>query len=58
MDAGSYGIFGVVIVVFLLFLGVLWCLVPFLIVGTNNRLSTIIAQNKKLLALLERDKSG
>lgn len=33
-----------------LVIGILWILMPFLIMGTNKRLDTLIAQNKELLA--------
>jgi len=39
---------------FLLILGLLWCLMPFLIMGTNGRLDRIIKQNAQIIALLEK----
>ena len=42
--------FGLIATVFLLVLAILWALVPFLIMGTNKRLSRLIDQNEELLA--------
>jgi hypothetical protein len=47
--AGFYILF----VLFLIVLGILWMLVPFLIMGTNNRLDKILKQNAALLKRLE-----
>jgi hypothetical protein len=44
--AGIY----LLLAIFVLVLGLLWLLVPFLIMGTNSRLTKIIEQNERLLA--------
>lgn len=44
---GLAGVAMLLIVIFLLFLAVLWFILPFLIMGTNKRLDKIIQQNDK-----------
>lgn len=53
---GSLGIFTVVLFLFLLILGLLWCMVPFILMGTNSRLSEIVRQNKQIIELLSHNR--
>lgn len=48
--AGALGGF---VVLFLIVLAILWCFVPFLIMGTNSRLSKLIKQQEELIDLLK-----
>lgn len=48
--------FSIIIVLFLFVLAILWCLVPFLIMGTNGRLDKIHKQNNRIIELLEQRK--
>lgn len=52
--AGIGGVFMIIAALFLFILFILWCLMPFLIMGTNGRLEQIIKQNKQMIELLER----
>lgn len=54
----GFGVFSVVLVLFLILLAVLWFFVPFLIMGTNGRLTKIIQQNARLIELLEVRKTA
>lgn len=57
MDPSGIATAGIGILIvggFLLILGLLWCLMPFLIMGTNGRLDRIIKQNAQIIALLEK----
>jgi len=53
MNAGL-GVLGVILVIFLVILAILWCLMPFLIMGTNSRLDRIIRQNEEMLERMDR----
>ena len=46
---------GIIIVVFFgAILALLWCIMPFLIMGTNNRLEKIIKQQDQIIELLAK----
>lgn len=48
------GLMGAGAILFLIVLGILWCLVPFLIMGTNNRLEKLVKQQAQLIELLKK----
>ncbi|KPK36582.1 MAG: hypothetical protein AMK70_01770 [Nitrospira bacterium SG8_35_1] len=43
-----FGVFGVVVFVFLIILAVLWFLLPFVIFGISNKLNELIRLNKSI----------
>lgn len=47
--AGASIVLSLIVIV----IAILWILVPFLIMGTNSRLNTLIKQNAELLKKLE-----
>lgn len=46
--AEFFGVFGVVVFVFLIILAVLWFLLPFVIFGISNKLNELIRLNKSI----------
>lgn len=45
----AFGALYLVVVLFFIVVGILWILMPFLIMGTNRRLDKLIRQNTELL---------
>ena len=43
--AGAFGIFGVIAVLFVIVLGLLWCVVPFLIMGKLRKCKTVFVES-------------
>lgn len=52
--AGSFGLIGLIVFLFLLILAILWFLLPFAVFGTKDKLSTLIAESQRTNAALER----
>ena len=50
----GFGLLGAILVIFFIFLAILWCLLPFLIMGTNGRLDKLIARQAEMSAQLQR----
>lgn len=50
--SGSFGLIGVFMFLFVLFLGILWCVLPFAVFGTKPRLDELIREQKKTNKLL------
>lgn len=48
------GALGLVLIVMLIVLALLWILMPFLIMGTNGRLDTLIKNQRRIIELLEQ----